>query len=76
MSTITSQDQPVVSACGKYIYHVSIIDFLQKYNFQKKLERTAKVIYRQITCKNSSRSGHSVDDLSVVNPAKYRKRFL
>lgn len=31
------------SVCGRYIYHLSIIDYLQKYDMQKKMERLYKV---------------------------------
>lgn len=69
-------DGKIFSACGRYIYHVSIIDYLQKYNLQKKLERLAKESVRKMTCQNCSKQSDSNNDLSVVNPAKYRKRFL
>jgi hypothetical protein len=32
-----------MSAEGKYIYHLGIIDYLQDYNIEKKLENFAKV---------------------------------
>ena len=31
-----------MSACGTWIYHVSIIDYLQQWNFDKKSEAFAK----------------------------------
>ena len=31
-----------LSKCGKYIYHVGIIDYLQDYNFEKKAENFYK----------------------------------
>ena len=30
------------SSCGNYIYHISIIDYLQKYDIYKKIERLHK----------------------------------
>jgi len=31
-----------LSRCGRYIYHVGIIDYLQDYNFDKKIENFLK----------------------------------
>jgi hypothetical protein len=33
----------ILSSCGKYIYHVAIIDYLQKYDFNKVMERISKI---------------------------------
>ena len=35
------------SKCGRYIYHISIIDYLTDFNFNKKLEHNFKVYVRQ-----------------------------
>ena len=34
--------QSIKSSCGNYIYHMSIIDYLQKYDIIKKIERFHK----------------------------------
>jgi hypothetical protein len=34
--------QSIKSSCGNYIYHMSIIDYLQKYDIVKKIERLHK----------------------------------
>ena len=57
----------VESACGNYIYHISIIDYLQKYDTSKKAERLSKMFL--MGCKNGN-------ELSSINPLKYKKRFL
>ena len=57
----------IESACGNYIYHVSIIDYLQKYDMSKKLERFSKLFL--MGCKNGK-------DLSSIDPATYKQRFL
>ena len=44
-------------------YHIGIIDFLQKWNFDKKLERAFK-----------SLKGNP-DDISAMEPTGYQKRF-
>jgi hypothetical protein len=57
--TIPSQD-------GKFIYHVSIIDYLQRYNLKKKFERCLKITFY----------GAAPEELSAINVSKYRSRFL
>eukprot|EP01121_Diplochlamys_sp_Union-15-3_P019861 TRINITY_DN7587_c0_g1_i1.p1 TRINITY_DN7587_c0_g1~~TRINITY_DN7587_c0_g1_i1.p1 ORF type:complete len:692 (-),score=84.07 TRINITY_DN7587_c0_g1_i1:5-2080(-) len=51
---------------NKEIYLIGIIDFLQSYNIQKKIERCCKVC---IACKDK-------DGISAQSPLKYRVRFL
>ena len=34
--------EAIKSTCGNYIYHISIIDYLQKYDVVKKFERLHK----------------------------------
>ena len=41
-----SQGIVIESECGKYRYHLSIIDYLQKYTLSKRLERCAKAVFR------------------------------
>merc|ERR1712012_1765 len=48
----------------QYKYYISIIDTLQKYNFQKASERTAKRI-----------SGKRADGISSMDTRKYARRF-
>lgn len=54
-----------LSSCGRYIYHIGIIDYLQDYNIDKKLENLLK--YR-ILMKGSG--------ISAVPPPDYADRFL
>ena len=54
-----------LSVCGRYIYHIGIIDYLQDYNFDKKLENLAKY---HIMMKGPG--------ISAVPPPKYAERFL
>jgi hypothetical protein len=49
---------------GHELYHVSVIDYLQEWNRQKKMERWLK-----------SWKKLDPDDLSAVEPVFYRKRF-
>lgn len=48
------------------IYHIGIIDYLQEWNFIKKLERSVKVYIQR-------RKGKHI---SAVEPKFYRARFL
>lgn len=55
-----------MSANGRYIYHLAIIDYLQAYNFEKKAENFVKVwLYYRDEYK-----------ISAVNPNMYMKRFF
>jgi len=54
-----------LSRCGRYIYHVGIIDYLQDYNFDKKIENFLK--YTLL------RHGKGI---SAVPPPDYADRFL
>jgi hypothetical protein len=49
----------------QYIYHISIIDYLQDYNFDKKSENLFKTIMRG---KNA--------EISAVPPERYAKRYI
>jgi len=48
----------------EYIYHISIIDYLQDYNFDKKLEHFLKTAWRGVN-----------SEISAVNPIRYCERF-
>ena len=61
----------VESACGKYIYHLGIIDYLQKYDGWKKAERAVKILKVKLGKENLSS-----DDISCIDPKRYRERFL
>jgi len=51
---------------GEQAYHMGIIDYLQKWNFSKKLEHCFKTtIHRGIK-----------DKLSAIPPQPYQKRFI
>ena len=36
----------IPSTCGNFIYHISIIDYLQKYDLSKKTERIWKTTFK------------------------------
>jgi hypothetical protein len=55
-----------ISADGRYIYHVSIIDYLQLWDLNKKAEHVCKTWFL----------GKSKQGLSAVDPHKYAARFL
>ena len=48
------------------IYHIGIIDYLQEWNLNKKIEQLLKVTFR----------GAKKKLLSAVEPSFYRERFL
>ena len=54
------------SKCGKYIYHISIIDYLTDFNFSKKFEHFFKVYVKRKDKLN----------ISAVNPKRYSERFI
>ena len=54
------------SSCGKYIYHVCIIDYIQTFNYVKKGEIILKTVF-----KNAKSS-----ELSSMRPDKYADRFV
>lgn len=55
-----------ISSCGKYIYHLALIDYLQEFNFEKRGESKLKiwVLRRPATL------------ISAVEPNLYRERFI
>jgi hypothetical protein len=55
----------IKSVTGEYLYHISIIDYLQKYNISKKAEKAVKVLFK----------GANPADLSSTNVDNYQKRF-
>ena len=48
------------------IYHIGIIDYLQEWNFNKKVEQFLKTKFK----------GAKKRNLSAVEPIFYRERFL
>ena len=60
----TSRNQ-FKSSCGNYIYHVSVIDFLTMFNFEKKMESFYKVFIKNQNAKL----------ISCVEPKLYGSRF-
>ena len=56
----------MVSSCGNYTYHVAIIDYLQSFNFDKRLESWFKTFVRR----------RSYQLISAVDPKTYGDRFL
>lgn len=62
----------VNSACGRFIYHIAIIDFLQRFDVSKKAERVAKSLKLKF---KRNYEGFGPDDLSAMDPEKYKQRF-
>ena len=54
-----------MSSCGTWIYHVSIIDYLQLWNFEKKSEAFAKKWFL----------GKDPKGISAIPPEFYAKRY-
>lgn len=54
-----------LSANGKYIYHIGIIDYLQDFNFEKIMENKLKVMI--------NKSGAQI---SAIEPKPYATRYL
>ena len=54
-----------LSTCGRYIYHIGLIDYLQDFNFDKKGENLLK---QRILGKG--------EGISAVHPRKYADRFV
>ena len=50
---------------GKRVYHIAIIDYLQEWNMQKKLERFTKTVLL----------GKDGPTLSAIEPEAYASRF-
>jgi hypothetical protein len=65
MSHYKNKRHMFLSSDYKYIYHISIIDYLQNYNWDKKTENFLKTILRG-----------SAAEISAVNPNRYAKRFI
>ena len=69
--TLTNAGNQIVSSCGQFVYHISIIDYLQTYTLSKKVERWYKASVLKF--KNTALTAR---DISSVPPATYEKRFL
>ena len=54
-----------LSSNAQYIYHIAIIDYLQYYNLDKKMEHLVKTILR----------GRKAE-ISAVCPKRYSKRYI
>lgn len=65
-SISTSSSHQFVSKCEKFIYHISLIDYLQTYNLRKKME----VVYKS-RVKNAK-----TEEISSMNPTSYQERFF
>ena len=55
-----------LSSCGKFIYHICLIDYLQSFNLTKRGEIFYKTVFKQ--AKRSS--------LSAIDPDRYASRFV
>jgi len=65
-ASLTKNRYELESEDGRVKYHVALIDYLQEWNLNKKLERYAKIYF-----KNADPSG-----LSAIAPAEYQRRFM
>jgi hypothetical protein len=54
------------SKCGRYIYHICIIDYLQSFNMTKRFEIFWKTVIQQA----------KASTLSAISPDRYASRFL
>jgi len=54
-----------LSKSGRYIYHIGIIDYLQEFNFDKKLENRLKVFL--------NKEGAQI---SAIQPKPYATRYM
>lgn len=54
-----------MSECGKFIYHISIIDYLQDFNLEKRLENKFKMIHNKKGA-----------EISAIEPKSYATRYL
>ena len=54
-----------MSSCGKYLYHIGLIDYLQDFNVDKKFENFLKYHVKQ-----------DGDGISAMPPGFYAERFL
>ena len=53
--------------CGKWIYHISVIDYLQDFNIEKRLENFFKTLRA---------TSHDAKYISAVHPDAYADRFI
>ena len=58
--------QSIKSSCGNYIYHMSIIDYLQKFDFIKWVERLHKRLIK----------GAKGSEISSIDSDAYKTRFM
>ena len=65
MSFIANRHK-MISKCGKFIYHMAIIDYLQEFNFFKVCESRTKEYLL----------GRDYSEISCIDPAPYSKRFF
>ena len=54
------------STCGRYVYHISIIDYLCSFNFAKRFESFYKTVIK----------GAPAAKVSAVHPQMYGDRFI
>ena len=55
-----------LSKCGKYIYHICIIDYLQTFNLAKRGEIFLKTVFENA----------KANTLSAIDPDRYASRFI
>ena len=72
------------SQCGKYIYHVSVIDYMQVYDWNKLIERYFKTFIMQFSIQQINdreslffdESKYGSEHLSSIDSLSYSSRFL
>ena len=57
------------SSCGRFIYHVSIIDYLTNFNFNKQVESQYKILRKTLQRQDAK-------GISAVHPTPYQARFV
>lgn len=76
------KDWKIISECGGYIYHLSLIDYLQLYNTNKKLERWGKMIKYGLKSQSTPLDMLGMHNsspnyyLSSISPSIYKERFI
>jgi hypothetical protein len=59
-----------LSASGKFIYHLAIIDYLQDFNTEKRCENVLKVFKNKVILNKKDAQ------ISAVEPGMYYDRYL
>lgn len=69
------------SKCGKFIFHLGLIDYLSFYNWRKRSERFSKVFLNSFRIRTqpmdlvSNTNSSFAYNISVIHPRVYQRRF-